>query len=71
MKTFGGVVLGFVLVHIFYNFRDPGVQPDLTGGGQLLGQGLLNQGVGELVTARRTGQLFNHPGRQGFLQHLE
>ena len=59
-----GVGLCVVAVKLFQSLSDPSVQPYPSGDGQLLGQCLLYQGVGELVAAHCIGQLLDYTGCQ-------
>ena len=66
--SFGVVVSQFrcvdfdiVPVLFFQGLGDAGVQAHLSGWGQFLSEGVLNQSMRELVSANQPGQLFNDP----------
>ena len=67
----GCVNIGSVMVKFFKGLRNLSMQPHPTGRGQLFGQGILYQSVGELVATHSLGEFLDDPGRQGFFQSIQ
>ena len=68
---FGGMGIDVVRIQLFQGLADPCMQPGPPGGGQLLGQGFLNQSIGELLAGSRPRWLFDDSGGNGLFKGLQ
>ncbi len=67
----GGVDLHIIAVQLFQSLRNPRVQPYSSRGGQLFGQGLLNQSVAELEALSPVRDFLNELGVYRFVYRPE